>query len=439
MLQQIFETITPDNIKDNKLMQDSMEIFIKNLEKHSGVSIDISDVFNPEQTAIKEELINTYLDDLYRVFKKASTSPRIRKKVEIESETFGGSSLLLDDIAKKLDEEYFITSKHFKEKKGTKVGIEYIYNLADSLGFSFSGSAPFKFTPGVEDPVTGEIIPAPFQFRVEGSLYKEVYEEIVKPLAHPLGFTYIYFQILIQSVHDYFKKTISYKNEVVEIVCLSGYIDVYSMKEETEQQYKDNFLKKINPNTQELYTEEEYYELVTFYLHDIKEIVDYDNEDGKVTEVYFTDNTYIVQTYDPTEVKYWNVGDNTTTDTPIRDYTGIGKHCSMLLEYEYELHSDIADSMDCETSKYIIDKFKITSDNAMDYFIEFVTESEQTFIYDSPYIGFVVGESMVNGPDEDSIVGLYSSDVVPDTTRTATDLYLMQGEVLDVFSIHVIE
>lgn len=62
----IFKAITPDNIKDNKLISDSMKIFIELLSEHSFISKDIKLALSEHTTdSIEEELPKIYLNDYY--------------------------------------------------------------------------------------------------------------------------------------------------------------------------------------------------------------------------------------------------------------------------------------------------------------------------------------------------------------------------------------
>lgn len=285
MLNEIFNSITPENIKDIPLIKDAMDIFIAELEEKGNISKDIRNVFDGTNTIIRNELIKIYLDDMVRYFNKAKNSKLISDKIDEVNTLYNREVInrnFIGDLTDLFNDEHFVTSKAFKQKKGTKVGIEYIYNLVETLSTGSSGS--FNFIPG-----------EPFNFNVEGNVLKEIYEEIVKPLSHPLGFTYIYTQIVKLILEDIYQISYTYNNVTVEVRCLAGLIDPYPGNEVTD---------------------------ITF------ETID----NTIYTRVYFKDSldvvTYLQQTQLGTAISAAYYEEDGTL---IQSYTG---HCSVYLEYD---------------------------------------------------------------------------------------------------------
>ena len=105
-LQAIFDSITPQNIKDIPLLADAMEIFINNLENNSSISTDIREVFSADNTEIRENLLKIYISSLYSVISN------IQQNKDIQEKFREGEGLVLSkDITEILNDEYFSTNK----------------------------------------------------------------------------------------------------------------------------------------------------------------------------------------------------------------------------------------------------------------------------------------------------------------------------------------
>ena len=218
-LQSIFKSITPENIKSIPVIQDAMDIFISTLEEVSSVSIDVKNAF--ENTNIKEELIKIYLDDLYNVLQQIQFNQKIVEYIERSNNTYGTEYFkkeLIYNITNYINDEHFLTIKSYKEKKGTTQAIKYIYDLISTFVMTGDTQHPFTLT---------EL--EPFNFKVEGSLPTVFYENIIRPLAHPLGFTYYYEQILKLVLEDFYAElNFVYTTYELEVRCLKTTGETYT-------------------------------------------------------------------------------------------------------------------------------------------------------------------------------------------------------------------
>ena len=218
-LQSIFKSITPDNIKSIPVIQDAMDVFISTLEEVSSVSIDVKNAF--ENTNIKEELIKIYLDDLYNVLQQIQFNQKIVEYIERSNNAYGTEYFkkdLIYNIVDYINDEHFLTIKSYKEKKGTTQAIKYIYDLIST--FVMTGDTHYPFTLTELEP---------FNFKVEGSLPTVFYENIIRPLAHPLGFTYYYEQILKLVLEDFYAElNFVFTTYELEIRCLKTTGETYT-------------------------------------------------------------------------------------------------------------------------------------------------------------------------------------------------------------------
>jgi hypothetical protein len=241
-LKNIFEAITPDNIKNIQIIKDSMDIFIQILEENSKESIDIFNSFKNE--SIREELYRVYLDDLYNILKSVQTNEKIIKHITDYNEALGLQFYDVEKIQKiteyitDLDrgDEFFLSLRTFKESKGTEKAIKFAHDLIAIL-----------FGLPIEDsPFELETIDK-FQFTVKGALPGIVYDEVVRPLAHPLGFLYAYSQYILMNFVDYYpSETIDYDVVDLGVSCLlpSGETEFTDYK-----YYYDEFGNKIEVTT----------------------------------------------------------------------------------------------------------------------------------------------------------------------------------------------
>lgn len=210
MIREIFNAITPENIKSNPLFAEVIEAFLQELEEKAKYSINIKNVFDfsgEENKQMRIQFIKMYLSTFYEILSTLQTTNLTGDSY------FDSSSDVVPDIADILTKEYFTTSKTFKENKGTRVAIEYIYKLVERMNSARINSyTPFKLE---------ETKDTNFHFTVEGNITADIYDQLVKPLAHPAGFAYNYSQVLSDLIIDYFSIMIEYKNAKLKVKCLN--------------------------------------------------------------------------------------------------------------------------------------------------------------------------------------------------------------------------
>jgi len=364
-LKQIFEGIVPENIKEIPLMQTAMDIFLTNLEKNSAVAFDISKVYDnylnidpndltlQGKTNLRGSLLNIYLQTLYNVIKAAQGDKVLQKKLEISGID---SSVTLNNVAEQiLGTEFFVTNKTFKESVGTKTGINYSHAVARTL----------ESNKDTTDPVITEI--KPFHFLIDGPLTSEMYASIVKPLSHPLGFTYGYRQVIEESLLDTFGLSKTYTINAIEIRGSKGTFDVFT--ELSGQVAIDtiwtDFQTRINPSTGALFTLSEFNAQVTIWENKVvQDITESITSTGREIGIMFTDGTFIIQTpgtgvaANILFVNYFTW--LRTGEGIIRNYlpsTAAG-HYSLFTDYSFTLQFDYYDTI----TSWIID-FDITAVN----------------------------------------------------------------------------
>lgn len=356
----IFDAITPENIKNIPLIATAMNIFIENIEENALLSESIRRVYTNEYNAsdsdivkesklnLRKGLLDVYLTSLYNVLSQAQDNEIVKAKF---AQSGISGTPFFQDVERIINDEYFVTNKAFKEKIGTNISIQYAYNLTKYLETAQTGNdltlKPIK----------------PFHFRTDGSILKEMYENIVKPLAHPLGFTYEYNQIVDQSIQDLFGVDIIYNVYSIELRNLDGRYDVYTA-DANDVNVKANFLGRINPMTGALFTLTEYNQNVTVFTNKVVDVFsDKVVDDRRYRTILFKDGTYLEQYTNPIEILYLEYSDFTAgrLENTIKDYTG---HWSLYVDYASDYEFSYSDEISNVLMEFNATKIKENNNGA---------------------------------------------------------------------------
>ena len=349
----IFDAITPENIKNIPLIATAMDIFIENIEENAVIAESIRKVYDNEYDStdsamvqetklnLRKGLLDVYMTALYQVLTKAQSNEVIKAK--FEQSGINGTPFF-QDVERIISDEYFVTNKAFKEKIGTDLSIKYAYNLTKYL----------ETAETTNDLKLYEV--KPFHFRTDGTILKEMYENIVKPLAHPLGFTYEYNQIVEQSIQDLFGIEITYNIYNIEIRNLDGRFDVFTAAP-NDVLVKADFLSRINAITGKLFTEQDYNNQVVVYTNKVvSTFVDKAVDDRHFRSILFTDGTYLEQYTNPIEILYINYADFIANiDNPIKEYIG---HWSLYVNYASDYTFGYTDDIERITIEAELTKIK---------------------------------------------------------------------------------
>jgi len=398
-LKYIFDAITPENIKNIPVIRSAMDIFIQNLEKNAKVAKDIRKIYESDNENVKIALIKPYLNSLYTVISKAQANKVVKDKLF----QFGEIEIpLMSQIHKILTEENAIIGKTQKEKTGTKVAIEYAYNLAKYLE---SGTI-------IRDFNIDEV--KPFHFKTDGSLVKEMYEAVVKPLGHPIGFTYDYSQIVNESINDFFQINIFYDFKAIEMRCFStNTYDVFT-SDLDDTLIKANFLTRINPLTNILFKESEFYNQVTInYGKSVLEFKDTIINNRNYKLLIFSDNTVLEQYTSPIKIKYRTYSDY---DTNIERYIKtFEEHCSLFLDYKSDYRFSYDDEIDLFDETLEITKIKENNNGNSGQQYYNLTSGEYAF-----HVG---GEKYLFAPGIDESINEYIYDNVDNIISEINNKY----------------
>lgn len=372
----IFKAITPDNIKNIKLIEDSMRIFIELLNENSPMSSDIKKVLSEQTTnIISDELIKIYLWDYYSLVQNLKNNKTIGNKFKAWNDIlkpslypvglpYIGNSLYInyftvgepggvlsdtsddvsdfnanpfavklqtleDNLLQNKAENYYV-NRLFKQSKGLKKGINFIYDVLNEHLVASNDQLDLIIQE------TGN----PFELNITGSLDKDIYKESVAYLSHPLGFVYDYTYINETRFYDNYSLLETYIINTLEVRCLSGNVEAYSLE--------------------------------------VNNIIDTEN----YLRITFIDGSYLLQ--ENNIVKYF-----ASNDDIIKLYPS-GNHCSIYVDYEVIYASKL-------TEQYIIRENSVLADES--YPSELISET-QSFLENKKFLnGMLINDESIIGSE----------------------------------------
>lgn len=240
MIRELFNAITPENIKSIDVVKDAMDIFIELIEQDSNVNINIGELYTLQNDTIKTQLAKKYLKDLYQYINTVNADKllydRLSKLPNDIQDTYLNIQGLKDAVINMSEEDYQVI-KNFKENKGTFDALNYIYSLVkrNTTSTNYDENNYLTLTKNSE-----------FEFTITGSVDKTLYDSVIAPISQPLGFILKeYINIVTLPLQDdvYFNYT--YENLDLDIFNrFDVKVDSYDFKEikKVEVYSSNNFL-----------------------------------------------------------------------------------------------------------------------------------------------------------------------------------------------------
>lgn len=292
-LKSVLYAITPENIRQIPLVKTSLEIFVDYLMSSNEYAQRISAVFDvdvdPESTAaqsqakdiLRKGIYLTWIYSLYNTLEKLATNTEVLDF--IEKEAYKDASILkgLDRV---LTPEIINTNRIFTQKVGTPSALRYIYYFGKYLETG-QYSLDLKIDEG-----------NPFIIHYEGSMSPAMFNTLVKPLAHPIGWIDSYERIMSLIFHDYFGIEIDTSYDKIEFNFYQKWV-VFIADDNRERIYEEFTTKRINPETGKLYTRFEAEKYVEIFTEKVTSSFDQTiNDDGTIDRtIVFTDETVLLQ------------------------------------------------------------------------------------------------------------------------------------------------
>ena len=215
MIKSAVHNLIPSNLRDQLIIKDSIDILIDHIIENTPIAIDMFNLYNTKNSVLYEELIKIFFKNFYDVFQDNIKNQELIRKLEQKHKkalTTFDRSKIETNIVNLFNNERLQELRSFAQSKGTLKGIEYIYKLVMSMGWqqgNLSVEGEVEVTNGKNH----------MEYIVKGPLISELFENFIKPLSHPMGWTYIYYRMFTLSFKDYFFVEASYKIKEFYIGC----------------------------------------------------------------------------------------------------------------------------------------------------------------------------------------------------------------------------
>ena len=383
MIKEIIPAITPEHITDIQLLKDGLDIFLDYLVEHSSITEDIKNVFNSNHVPIYEEFVKIYLNNIYNVLSKSDHNEKLYMKLK---DMYSASGENLDDIDLDIDiigllkKEYILTHKDYKASKGTSKAMEYIYNIIIESGiqvdFLEDNEGQFRYYEN------GNL----FEYNIEGTMVKELYEHFVKPLSHPVGWAYFYQRIFYLSFVDYFDLEFIYTIRSMEVRCMNG--DSFE---------KDDYRTNISHLGLPLVVDNTVTFISTEYIGLAK---------VKRITVYFKSGETLISLEEPRSLILYDK--NGLEKINYNNYEG---NCGLFLDFDVVMKTTVKDEIDFSLSSMLASTTGKCN----------VIGAENVFIG-----SFVVGDRLVNkdvSVTYQSAVGMFSGNYINEYVAPKEDIY----------------
>jgi len=206
------DKISTENIKENETISKLLEIYAETLNPQVDLIKDplkiidvdflldkINETNNINFDNIRKELFKIHLEEIYNTFEKIGDSEEIYNKFKGLYKILGipeNQLKITAQIDKSINSQYLKASSSFKSKKGTKAGFFFVYDIVNRAGIqALNNDAFFNLIENKENP---------YEYKVETSMYKEVFKQTIVPLAHPVGFNWNFIRLISAGFTDYF-------------------------------------------------------------------------------------------------------------------------------------------------------------------------------------------------------------------------------------------
>jgi len=158
---------------------------------------------------LQDTLANIFMNNVYKVADIAKQNTNLRSRLTDILRRMNMEETIMSNINELFTEERFVLNSDWRVKKGTEVALRYSAHQAiDSEVQPYIPNRRFRFDI---------LYDAPFEYIVEGSLFPSVFEYFVKPLSHPIGYTYDY-RCIIEPDGDFDYDNSGYQNGFIDYV-----------------------------------------------------------------------------------------------------------------------------------------------------------------------------------------------------------------------------
>ena len=289
-IKSIFEAITPEHIRSLPIVNTAMNIFIKTIEENSEIASRIISIYDQQELetdseklkkskkVLREGMYYTWIYTLYKCLEQTSQDKNILadlvKYKYDDAGLYQGSSYIINN-------EFIQANRTYSQKVGTQQALRYMYYFSKYLE-----TGEYQNDLVIEEK-------APFVMNYEGSVSKYMFRDMVKPLAHPIGWIDTYTRVITLIFQDYFGIELFTTLSRIELQNYQDWV-VFIPDSNIEAVYED-FRKRINPDTHAPYTDDEIREHVQIITD--KKVKDWayvpNGTSKQDVVVFFTDDTVL--------------------------------------------------------------------------------------------------------------------------------------------------
>lgn len=211
----------------NKLTKDLIEALFDAIAEKNPYALDISKFYSDPNYQMCEDIIKVYSEAIWYGVNQAISNPVVIKELTNKAKQMGLNKLKFDinEFNKKVINDYLLNFSNFKECKGLKQSIQYVYDMIVRSGLqadlNIEGETGFNLKYGTEENPD-----EPFFLRVEGLLNPILYEGSVKTIAHPVGFGYFYVINLFLNFMEYVDDKVTFNIKKLNVKSATKTIDL---------------------------------------------------------------------------------------------------------------------------------------------------------------------------------------------------------------------
>jgi hypothetical protein len=230
-LEVIFQDIIPPQLRDTSpVLHDLFFLFLRYIEPTTRISFDINlknnEDFNTiDLQAFKRNIVNMFLNTFSVAFYKGLDDTEIINDLKKFLSAVGQDFIDINrdypfNDGFNFTEDLILFSQKAVTDKG-KANPYYFYSkLLSKTKLVFDDDANFYINVEEGDE--------PYKYKVEGSLRRAIFNKIVKPLAHPVGFSLEYINRVYNNLEDFFDIEELQSNFVVKIKRETNVLDFSS-------------------------------------------------------------------------------------------------------------------------------------------------------------------------------------------------------------------
>jgi hypothetical protein len=219
-LEVIYQDIIPPQLRDTSpVLYDLFFLFLRYIEPTTRISFDFNlknnEYFDTiDLQAFKRNIVNMFLNSFSVAFYKGLDDTEVINDLKKFFTAIGQDFVDIDrnypfNDGFNFTEDLILFSQKSVTDKGKVNPFYYYAKLLSKTKLSFDDDTNFYINVEEGDK--------PFKYTVEGSLRRVLFNKIIKPLVHPVGFSYEYANKVYNFLEDYFDVEEIQSNFVVRI------------------------------------------------------------------------------------------------------------------------------------------------------------------------------------------------------------------------------